>query len=226
MRRLGLVTAAALLSLLSSCGRKGPIMAPLEHIPKTVEDLSYTQVGAELRLRWTLPTLYIDGSPLEVAALQIWKFEEELTEETGLAPPSPERMRQEAQLWADVPQSDFATLQRDAEEDPLKFQRAFEFSRSDIGGKRFGFGINVRDGRNRYSDFSSWIIMVKRVKPDDGSDLTGGDPTYFGDIFHIMFADITTLSLCHIEQRHDSRALLFGRIFIQVFLNFVCVFIF
>lgn len=177
MRRQGSLILFALLSLCLSCGRKGPIVAPLERIPKAVEDLAYVQVGLELRLRWTAPDRYIDGTPLEdLAALQIWRFEEEPTEEAGTALPSPERMRQEAQLAAEVLREDFSTLQSEPDQNPLKFQHVVTVSRSDIGGKRFGFSIRVRDGRKRYSEFANWLVITplnvavspKGVKAEQG----------------------------------------------------------
>jgi hypothetical protein len=236
MRRLGPVAVLALLSLFSSCGRKGPILPPLERIPKAVEDLGYVQVGAELRLRWTIPNRYIDGSPLEqLAALQIWKFEEELSEEAGLVPPSPERMRQEAELWADFPQADFATLQPEPEKNPLNFRYTFEFSRSDIGGKRFGFSVKVREGRNRYSDFSSWItieplnvaVAPKGLKAEQGRNriiltwrvpprsLDGTEPAEIAG-YHLYRAEdpeppVRVNQGLITETRYEDRSIEFGR---------------
>ncbi|MGB2908797.1 MAG: fibronectin type III domain-containing protein [Candidatus Aminicenantaceae bacterium] len=84
MRRSFLTGFVVLLALFWSCGKKGPIMPPLQKIPKAVEGVSLAQIGLEFRLRWRIPTNYVDGSPMEsLSALEIWIFEEDKPGDTG-----------------------------------------------------------------------------------------------------------------------------------------------
>jgi len=151
----------ALLVLLSACGRKGPILPPLERIPQAVKDLAVLQVGGELRLSWTLPTRTISDTPLEdLTTVQILKFEEVFSLEDGQIPATSAQIREQAQILLEVPKQDFAEFQLDPESSPLKFRYAYEFPHQDVGRRKFIFLLKVRDARGRFSDFSEWVSIV------------------------------------------------------------------
>ncbi len=79
MKRSYLNGLVILLVLFWSCGRKGPVLPPLQKIPKSVEGASLVQVGLEFRLRWQIPTGYVDGSPMEsLSAIELWIFEQDI----------------------------------------------------------------------------------------------------------------------------------------------------
>ncbi len=174
LRQTGLLFLAVLSCF---CGKKGPILPPLEKIPQTVSGLTLNQVGLELRLRWRLPSSYLDGSPIEsVSLLEMWKYEEtiepqsggetesaqdqeaETPEPLGQIPLTPEKMNSGAVLWLELPADRFSDLQPDPEGAPLDCSFSYLLDKEDVGLKRLGFSIKVRDSKGRFSDFSSWVV--------------------------------------------------------------------
>ncbi len=182
MRRLS-QTGLLLLAILSCfCGKKGPILPPLEKIPQTVTGLTLNQVGQELRLHWRLPTSYLDGSPIEsVSLLEMWRYEEtteplsggeteavqdkeaEAPEPESQIPLTPEKMSGGAVLWKEFPAESFSDLQPDPEGAPLDCVFSYQLDSEDIGSKRLGFSIKVRDSKGRFSDFSSWAVAESLI---------------------------------------------------------------
>jgi len=158
--------------ILSGCGKKGPILPPLEKIPQSVDGLSLRQIGPELRLTWRAPTSYMDGSPLEgISAFEIWMFEADRPEDGFVVSLGPERMAGEAKLWREVLQSDFGELQPDLQASRLDFGCAYALELANIERKIYGFAVKVRDHKGRFSDFSSWVSGAPMVPADSPSGL-------------------------------------------------------
>ncbi len=140
------------------CGKKGPILPPIDKTPQSAVDLSLRQVGEELRLTWRAPTAYVDGSPLEeISAFEIWLFESEQSEDAAVLPPGPERMALEAELWRRFSHESFDELQPDPQVSPRDFGYSYALDLAEIDRKSYGFSVKVRDHRGRTSDFSSWV---------------------------------------------------------------------
>jgi hypothetical protein len=71
--------SVALLALLAlfSCGKKGPVLAPLIKAPKPVEAVKLTQRGESVFVEWKNPVGYMDGTALAAAPLvEIWVLEQ------------------------------------------------------------------------------------------------------------------------------------------------------
>jgi hypothetical protein len=184
--RTGLLFLAALSCF---CGKKGPILPPLEKIPQTVAGLTLNQVGLELHLSWRLPTSYLDGSPIEtVSLLEMWRYEEEIEpqvvtdteaaldpeaeapEAASQIPLTPEKMRSGAVLWQEFSADSFSDLQPDPEGAPQEFSFLYLLNKEDVGLKKLGFSVKVRDSKGRSSDFSSWAAVesLNTVAPPSG----------------------------------------------------------
>ena len=74
-----------------ACGIKGPPQSPLRKIIPTVDDLSATLVGSEVRLSWTPHFRYADGTELQLGGALIWRLDEDLAEQLRLQQEALER---------------------------------------------------------------------------------------------------------------------------------------
>jgi fibronectin type 3 domain-containing protein len=63
--RAALALALLLALPLAACGRRGPPVPPETRLPAAVQDLSVNVLGEGVRLRWTLPRIRVDRSPLK-----------------------------------------------------------------------------------------------------------------------------------------------------------------
>ncbi len=68
----------------AACGIKGPPQPPLRKIIPTVDDLSATLVGSEVRLSWTPHFRYADGTEMQLGGVLIWRLDEDLAEQLRL----------------------------------------------------------------------------------------------------------------------------------------------
>ncbi len=80
MRRAAvLIAAAAVVAVVSSCGRKGELLPPLALSPKVPSDVSVLQRGDRILLSWTDPDTYTDGTALPlVGSVEAWAYTEPL----------------------------------------------------------------------------------------------------------------------------------------------------
>lgn len=63
----------AAVAALAGCGKKGPPLAPLVHVPAAVEGLSARRVGADVFLTFTAPKTNVDRStPPDVARIDVY----------------------------------------------------------------------------------------------------------------------------------------------------------
>ncbi len=66
-----IATLAALIMILSGCGKKGPLVLEPEKRPTAVEALKLRQVGSQIELRWKFPSLLSDNqTPLPTAQIR------------------------------------------------------------------------------------------------------------------------------------------------------------
>ena len=76
MKEKILILAVLWLMLINTgCGRKGALQDPVPRIPQAVNDLRIVQHGSQLLFRWTPPVSYLNGRPLQVAAVEIMALE-------------------------------------------------------------------------------------------------------------------------------------------------------
>ena len=176
--------ALAWMGLALSCGRKGPILPPLNKTPQTVKNLTCKQMGDTLRISWEAPETTLSGMPLNpdsyveiyMALYPIVQEPPAGQEEAGgeqageSSPPSPET----------GPPADFnfeqesyrlAVVHRRSEEEmeeaelppglPLWFDLKLE--NPDYFSKGLIFAALVHDGRKRKSAFSELCSFRPRA---------------------------------------------------------------
>ena len=57
----------------AGCGKKGPPLAPIVHVPAAVDKLAATRIGNDVYLSVTIPTQNIDTtSPADVARIEVY----------------------------------------------------------------------------------------------------------------------------------------------------------
>src|SRR5215203_2262610 len=81
-RKLEVGSCVAALSIISAaCGKKGPPLAPIVHIPAAVEKVEARRRGDEVTLTVTVPSKNVDGTvPVDVARIEVYGY-------TGTTPP-------------------------------------------------------------------------------------------------------------------------------------------
>jgi hypothetical protein len=71
LRVLAIVTVAASIA----CGKKGPPLAPIVHVPVAAADFSARRVGDTVHLQFTIPVANTDGSrPADIRSVTIYGF--------------------------------------------------------------------------------------------------------------------------------------------------------
>jgi predicted small lipoprotein YifL len=80
-RRWALIAIATLTMAGAACGKKGPPLAPIVHIPAAVEHIEARRRGNDVSLTVTVPAKNIDGTiPVDVSRIEVFAF-------TGTAAP-------------------------------------------------------------------------------------------------------------------------------------------
>ncbi len=147
------------------CGKQGSPLAPRVEIPETITDLSATQVGDSVNLRWTLPIFAIDGEqltrPLGIEIFRIFlrkgqvlsgKFEEEDTP------------------WATLDSADLAALGKGFG-GLMQWADSFGLAELVLASEgKFQYAVRASTptfgGRRRKSEFSNLVSL--RVLPVSG----------------------------------------------------------
>jgi predicted small lipoprotein YifL len=81
----------------AACGKKGPPLAPILHIPAPVAMIQAQRVGSDAFVTLTVPAKNIDGSmPVDISRIEVYGY-------TGLRAPSNARWVEVAQLVATIP---------------------------------------------------------------------------------------------------------------------------
>jgi len=93
MERLVVGSLLAALSIASAaCGKKGPPLAPIVHIPAAVEKIDARRRGNDVSVTVTVPSKNIDGTmPVDVARIEVYGY-------TGTAAPQASRFLEVATL--------------------------------------------------------------------------------------------------------------------------------
>lgn len=90
-----LMIAGALVCV--ACGKKGPPLAPIAHIPAAVDKLAATRLGDDMYVSLTVPAKNIDGSiPADIARIDVYGV-------TSIVPPSPNQILVAGTKVASVP---------------------------------------------------------------------------------------------------------------------------
>jgi predicted small lipoprotein YifL len=188
-----LVLVLAGLGLVSGCGRKGPILPPLDKTPQTVKNLACRQTGGTLHLTWESPQSTVDGLPLgPEASVEIYmalypimiekvppagkpedQAEEEPASSGGEGPPAGFDFNRESYLLAIVRRS------RDEGPEPESQQGLPQWfdleldkqARPEYFSKGLVFAARVRDGRRRRSAFSEPCSFRPRILPHPPGNL-------------------------------------------------------
>lgn len=75
-----------------ACGKKGPPLAPIVHIPAAVEKIDVRRRGDDVTVTVTVPSKNIDGTmPVDVARIEVYAY-------TGMTAPPPSRFLEVATL--------------------------------------------------------------------------------------------------------------------------------
>ncbi|MGD8539765.1 MAG: hypothetical protein PVI66_13700 [Candidatus Aminicenantes bacterium] len=173
-RSIHLLIFALSLIVLSGvfCGKKGPIYPPLIKIPQKVEDLEVYQRGNTVVLRWSNPSSYMDGDPLEGAiTVEIWLMKVERAQAMQQAQISEETFAGRAILHETIVQEDFVKLRDPEEGEPEDLTYIYEIPSEEFPQMVFVFGLRVKDRKGKESDISSLTPVVPRPIPLPPSDV-------------------------------------------------------
>jgi len=155
------------------CGKRGPIYAPLVKIPQKIEDLDVFQRGNTMVLRWSNPSSYIDGDPIEgEITVELWllKVEKELARQQG-GGLTEENFASKALLHETIKQEDFTKFQ-DPEGEPSEgLIYTYELTSQELSQMVFVFGLRIKDNKEKVSDFSSLTPLIPKSVPLPPFDL-------------------------------------------------------
>ena len=154
------------LFLLVGCGKKGPLQAPLVHLPQAVKQIKAFQRGAALYLEWDFKPVYTDGTSLEFP----------LTLEVWLAKQGGESENQS--LSADLSQEDFekaaeivARLVIQEPTESIKGQWKLDLTHPESFRQKYVLALRLLDKRQRKSLFSPLVILTPQNLPQPPGDL-------------------------------------------------------
>ena len=81
----------------AACGKKGPPLAPVLHIPAAVREISATRLGADVFVTFVLPTANVDASlPVDLGRVDVFAY-------TSRTAPPPDRFPEFGTVIASVP---------------------------------------------------------------------------------------------------------------------------
>jgi len=118
--KLGVGSWALILAVTTGCGKKGPPLPPIVHVPAAVSQLTARRVGDDVILNLALPTQNIDQStPVSLARVDVYAY-------TGrTAPPAP-RFTEVAQLVGKVDSTPGAPVPAATVRDTLTTEKLVE----------------------------------------------------------------------------------------------------
>ncbi len=172
-RYIFLTTLIISFLVFSSCGKKGPILAPLKKIPKTVENVKLNQKGDEFILEWINPSEYVNGKPLsEIDEIEIWllkkkkkKAEGGLQKKVKENEVSSSEFKNKSALLKTIKKDDFSDYYVQDEESSGQFKYIYEIENDDFSLESLVFGIQVKDKRGKKSDFSELLSKKAVIVP-------------------------------------------------------------
>jgi len=172
-----LIIFSSLILILSFCGKKGLIQAPVIKVPQKIENLEAKQRGDNILLRWANPTAYSDGSPLsEIKEIEIWLLEEteeseesaeESSSEEKKAFPkiSLEKFKEKSKLEKVIKKDEFSDYRRQFNKDSFEFEYWYDLPEVNFTLKRFIFAFKVKDSREKLSEVSKLLSVKPRIVP-------------------------------------------------------------
>jgi predicted small lipoprotein YifL len=137
-----------------SCGRKGPLQAPVPHIPQEIKDFKVEQRGKKLLFSWTEPVSYLSGQPLEIAFTEILAIEE--GERKG-----EKKIREEDFLKLAKPLALMGLGQLEIK----KGQAELRLEADKISEKNLIIGIRVKGKKGGWSKISNLVSITPHLLP-------------------------------------------------------------
>lgn len=149
---------------MAACGKVGPPQPPEILIPRVVSDLTSRQIGAGVRLSWTLPALNTNGSKATTnRRIEVYREIQPLT-----APlPTPEK---EAELFhgTRILTIDIANLAAFTDHGQMVFTDQFPgVDPAALPDTRFWYAVKVINKKNQDAGFSNIIIRQWLPVPPD-----------------------------------------------------------
>lgn len=172
--------------LILSCGRKGPILPPLNKAPQPAKNLAFKQTGDRLRISWEPPETTMGGMPLDsdafveiyLAFYPIDREEPPSQEEQGAEPASGDKktstesglppdfvFEKESYLLAVVKRSPAGEGEELSFPSGLPDWFDLKLDKPDYFSKGLAFAILVRDGRKRKSPRSELFFFRPKALP-------------------------------------------------------------
>jgi len=150
-----LLIVASLLTLLNSgCGRRGQLQEPVPRVPQPVPDFRVVQQADRLLFTWTVPAAYLNGSPLEVAAVEIRAMEVEGEEISA------EKSRESFMRYARP-----LTLLGIGRLEAGKNRAVLQLEMEKVSGKNYLFGLRTRGRKGGWSEISNLLAFKPEVLP-------------------------------------------------------------
>lgn len=167
MRKFSLLfVSLSFLLFFISCGKKGPLQAPLVQIPKIIEGFRAVQQGSKVILAWLNPTTYIDGRPLEeVKEVEIWVLEEEKNSPAAALQVNKEDFGKQAAFFASVMKDHFPDVQTKGTASSREIRFVYPLPSQGFLSKKFTFGLKVKGQKGKESAFSELAVVEPKPLP-------------------------------------------------------------
>lgn len=165
-------------SLATGCGKVGPPLPPEILIPKPVTDLSSVQIGPQIKLTWTLPTLNTNGTKATtIQKIEVYRQIQPRTDPL----PIPETLAKSFQ-GTKIMVIDIANLSAFTERGKMIFMDKFPGLDPDtLAENQYWYGVKVKSKKGQEAGYSNVI----------GRQLLGVPPS----IPHIDFRGEETMIL-------------------------------
>lgn len=140
---------------LISCGKVGPPLPPEVLVPKPITDLASAQVGHEIKLTWTLPTLNTNGSKATtIQRIEVYRQIQPSTE----PPPKAEQILNQFR-GSKVISIDMTHLDAFTERGRVIFVDKFPgISPETLSSNRFSYAVKVLNKKRQEAGFSNVVI--------------------------------------------------------------------
>ncbi len=157
-----------MLVLSLNCGKKGPLILEPEILPLVCENLTLSQVGANIRLQWDFPKKLSDNK----TDLEMEKITRVEIYYSGKDIPG-EKFLKKSTLLRKLEKAEISSLSTLSSLSPLTFSVEIPFKIQDLNAKSHFFGLRYLYGKKK-SPLSGVVAMVTQtpVKPIDGLQIT------------------------------------------------------